>query len=181
MPAQMERCPRLALEPQSGRWYSKHADTSVKKTEGIHQRVLGDRVEKVIVSDRVVDSLCCLVTNEYGWIANMEKRIMKAQALRNTSMGGYMSSKKAMEINPENAITEELRKGADAYNNDKLVKNMVMLLLTSGFSLDDPNTFNTRTHRMLKPGLSFDGDEPAEADTDMPRARARRRRSTNVY
>merc|ERR1712215_320430 len=125
--------------------------------------ILDKKVEKVVVSSRLVSSPCCIVTSQYGWTANME-RIMKAQALRDTSTMGYMAAKKHMEINPDHSIIENLRQRAEADENDKSVKDLVMLLfetglLSSGFSLEDPQVHAVRIHRMIKLGLGIDEDE----------------------
>merc|ERR1712125_295851 len=150
----------------------KAFEEAKNKTEGLcklFKEVLDDKVEKVVISNRLADSPCCLVTGEYGWSANME-RIMKAQALRDASQSAYMTSKKTMEINPTNSIINALREKADADQSDKTVRDLIWLLfdtslLTCGFSLEGPVTFSARIHRLVKLGLSIDDDD--ENDNDM--------------
>merc|ERR1711971_1184921 len=159
----------------------KKMEEAKVKFEGlckVMKDILDKKVEKVVVSNRLVNSPCCIVTSQYGWTANME-RIMKAQALRDTSTMGYMAAKKHLEINPDHSIVENLRQRAETDKNDKSVKDLVHLLfetalLSSGFALEDPAIHSQRIHRMIKLGLGIDEEEDAAEvdaagdDSDMP-------------
>jgi molecular chaperone HtpG len=135
-------------------------------TEKIKE-ILGSNVEKVVLSQRVVNSPCVLVTGDYGWTANME-RIMKAQALRDTN-NSYMMSKKIMEINPYHSIIKSLKERLKSVNNESMIRDLVSLLyesslISSGFSIEEPATFVNRINNMIKLGLSIDDDDEKIVD-----------------
>jgi len=134
----------------------------------VMKEILGDQVEKVIVSDRIQKSPGCLVTGEYGWTANME-RIMKAQALRDSTMSSYMASKKTYEINPENKIIQELKRRVELDRTDKMIRDITYLLfdvtlIVSGFSIDNPTNFSQRVSRILELGLNLNSTELIEEE-----------------
>ena len=133
------------------------------------KETLTEQVEKVIVSNRLENSPCCLVTPQYGWSANMQ-RIMKSQALR-TNSGLGMMDKKSMEINPRHPIIKSLSNKIKLDKNNKSTKDLIWLLydtslLSSGFSHEDPVTFSNRILRLISLGLDIDIPVEIEVEND---------------
>jgi len=124
------------------------------------KETLGEKVEKVVVSTRLAQSPCCLVTGEYGWSANME-RIMKAQALKDPGAQAAYMCKKTMEVNPENPIIMNLLEKVGKEVVEPTVKDIVWMLyetsiINGGFSLEEPSKFTSRIHKLIGLGLSLE-------------------------
>merc|ERR1712141_698217 len=170
----LRNCSKEGLDLEDDEDEKKRFEEQKAAFEGLCtliKEVLGDKIEKCLLSSRLSDSPCILVTSKWGWSANME-RIMKAQALRDSSMSSYMVSKKTLEINADHPIVAELKKRSDADKSDRTVKDLIWLLyetsmLPSGFSLDEPTGFGNRIQRMIKFALTIHEDEKVEEE-EMP-------------
>ena len=130
--------------------------------------VLGDSVEKVVLSKRLDSSPCVIVSGEYGMSSNMQ-RIMKAQALSSSNPMNSMMNKKILEINPSNNIIKRIKEKLENGKDEKrLLNDLINLLydntlLASGFELDDPSRFSNRIINLINIGL---GDDVVEQEQE---------------
>lgn len=132
------------------------------------KNILGDKVMNVKLSERLSDNPCVLVTDKYGWSANME-RIMKSQALRNNEMMG--GSKKILEINPEHPIIQDIKTRVLNSTSESTIKNIIGMLYTtalidSGFTLDEPSSYARQIYKLLSVGLNGEHVDEQEHVSD---------------
>ncbi|KAH9281828.1 Heat shock cognate protein HSP 90-beta [Echinococcus granulosus] len=124
-------------------------------TCAVMKEILGDKVESVIVSNRLVASPSCIVTSTSGWSANMH-RIQRAQTLENPNVVLNNCVKKHLEINPNDPIILRLKEmissGSKPIKVCGDVLNMLYntALLNSGFSLEKPRSHTKTIYRLIR-------------------------------
>jgi len=127
------------------------------------KKILGSKVDKVEVSNRLIDTPCIISTSEHGYSASME-RIQKAQAFTNQdkSSSSHLQGKKTLGINPSHPAIKSLREkvlssekvSTDVEDTAHLLFESAML--ESGYMLNDPHEFAARMDRVLKYSLNLD-------------------------
>jgi molecular chaperone HtpG len=108
---------------------------------------LKDKVKEVRFSNRLTDSACCLVADEYGMNANME-RIMKSL---NQSVP---ESKRILELNPDHAILKAMAELHAKEKDAPTIGDYADLLydqalLTEGSPIKDPLRFTKLVSELM--------------------------------
>jgi len=132
------------------------------------KKSLSNKIEKAIVSKRLTQSASALVSGTYGYTANME-RILKSQALTDTKNLAFNAPKKIMEINPRHPIVKRLLELVEADAESAQANDVAGLLydtalLSSGFTIEDPNSVAARIQKMIYQTLDIDINTPVEEE-----------------
>ncbi|PSC74731.1 heat shock 90C [Micractinium conductrix] len=149
------------------------ATAELKSLTDYMKKVLGDKVEKVGVTNRLTDSPAVVVSSKFGWSANME-RIMRSQAMGDARAAEYMKGRRNLEVNPAHPIIQSL-KGKVALDSREAKEQVQLLfeaaLLAGGFMIESPKDFAQRIYAMMAPaGASgaSGGDASQAAETVEP-------------
>lgn len=126
---------------------------------------LGDKVASVQISNRLSASPCVLVSAKFGWSANME-RLMKSQAVGDTSSLEFMRGRRVFEINPQHPIIQTLNEVSKSSPNDEESLRAIDLLydtalISSGFTPENPAQLGGKIYEMMGTALSVKWGAPA--------------------
>merc|ERR1712232_1337572 len=138
------------------------------------KETLGNKVEKVSISEHLVSSPCVVVSADYGWTAQMEK-VMKSQAFADQSKFEFMKSKRMFEINPRHPMIVELnnkvKEGtADETTADSLMSLYLSAVVSAGYQLTPENAqdFSARIGRVVSSTLSVPLDAELAPELEIP-------------
>jgi len=130
---------------------------------------LGKKVEKVSISNKLVDAPLFIFTSQYGYSAQMEK-INKAQAFSNQeNTPSYMLAKKSLELNPGHPVMKKLLN--ELKENDNVLSEasteyadllFQMAILNSGFLVENPMDMTEPLEKLIKVGFGLERDDPVE-------------------
>jgi len=132
------------------------------------KKVLGTKVSKVIVSNKLTTSPAVCSAPEYGWTGNME-RIMRAQALQQARDLDAQLSQKVFEFNPYHPIIQEINNRRKGNAEDENLVDLVNILfesasVVSGYSMAEPETFAKTIHKVISLGLEVDPEAKVAAE-----------------
>merc|ERR1719327_1829293 len=148
-------------------------EKKVKKLTEMHKTLtdwmkdtLGTKVEKAVVSNRLLETPAIIVSSQYGWSTNMG-RIMKAQTMGNNDRSQQMTSQKTLEINPSHPIIRELKSRIESDGADQEAKDIAhtlydVALVGTGLTPADPADFAARVQVLMRLGLGVSKDAPIE-------------------
>jgi heat shock protein beta len=148
-------------------------EKKLKKLQETHKKLtdwlketLGSKVEKAVVSNRLLETPAIIVSSQYGWSTNME-RIMKAQTMGSQDRSSSMVSQKTFEINPAHPLVRELKSRVEADDKDTEAVDIAhtlfdVALIGTGLTPSDPTEFASRLQVLMRLGLGVSKDAPIE-------------------
>merc|ERR1719387_1875633 len=149
------------------------SEAKLKKLGETHKQLtdwmketLGAKIEKAVVSNRLLETPAIIVSSQYGWSTNME-RIMKAQTMGSNDRSQQMTSQKTLEINPAHPIIRELKSRVESDDKDQEAKDIAhtlfdVALVGTGLTPADPADFASRVQVLMRLGLGVSKDAPIE-------------------
>merc|ERR1711972_962410 len=135
------------------------------------KKQLGERVQKVQISDRLVDSPATLVQGEWG-MSPMMQRYMKSQTTSSASDSAFAIGSRnqaILEINPNHNVIMQLKNAMETDPESTETEDIVLLVyetaaLIGGYTIEDPGDFAKRVTKLMENTGGGSGGGVADAE-----------------
>ncbi|KAI5187331.1 molecular chaperone HtpG [Nematocida homosporus] len=140
--------------------------------------VLGEGVEKVVLSGDLVESACTIKSGKYSYSGAMEHimRTQPGQASNPMFASGYLT-KKIFEINPGHPIVQGLKRKFDAGQDSEFESGIKLIyetsLLACGYPIENLGDFASKVFNYIETGIKKDCEGQVEvSQTETTQAEA---------